>query len=191
MTGHERLLIGWIRSSPFWISKLNKKDIELEKSVACEFLKSINVYQNHKSNQFTTLFGEHLVKYYLEKMGYFVSRFKSKKLIPDWIVYENDKPIALVEVKARTYAVSGTAGDKIYKTPFKYSELVERLNIPLLIICVGRQEYETFIKDKRLHQTNIMNDFTNLLTNHRISYVKLSDMVFNKKYIRKVISRLV
>lgn len=46
----------------------------------------------------------------------------------------------IYEVKAGTYFTSGTAGEKILGTPFKYAEVPRLYGKPLKIICMGGAE---------------------------------------------------
>lgn len=49
---------------------------------------------------------------------------------------------SVIEVKCRNYTTSGTIGEKVLGTPFKYAEIQRIYNKKLYIICVGYQEYE-------------------------------------------------
>tara|TARA_B100000424_G_C22860232_1_gene458495 strand:+ start:254 stop:799 length:546 start_codon:yes stop_codon:yes gene_type:complete len=91
-----------------------------------------------KTNQWTTKLGEYIVKRTLELKGNKVRRPKCiNGYKPDW---ETDEYI--YEVKTRNWTTSGTAGEKVYGVPFKYSDIPRLYGKPLKIVCVAYQEEE-------------------------------------------------
>lgn len=90
------------------------------------------------NGQWTTKLGEWIVREVLERSGEKVWRPVSKNgMRPDW---ETDKNIW--EVKTRSWSVSGTAGEKILGTPWKYADVPRLYGKPLKIVCVAYQEWE-------------------------------------------------
>jgi hypothetical protein len=86
--------------------------------------------------QWTNKFGEHICEELYTLMGKTVTKPARKcNYQPD--TETND---AIVEVKTQTYYTSGTAGEKILGSPFKYAEIPELYEKPLLILCVGGAE---------------------------------------------------
>jgi len=98
----------------------------------------------YTTNQWTTKLGETLLKETLEALGENPRRIgkrqageNGKQLIPDW---ETDN--GLYECKARTYTTTGTAGEKILGSPWKYSDCRDLYNKPLYIVCMAYQQKE-------------------------------------------------
>jgi len=86
--------------------------------------------------QWTNKFGEHLCEELFTVLGKTVTKpVKQNHYQPD---SETDEFI--LEAKAQTYFTSGTAGEKILGTPFKYAEIPELYGKPLKIICMGGAE---------------------------------------------------
>jgi hypothetical protein len=100
----------------------------------------------YKTNQWTTRCGESILEDALLRLDKNPKRLDKKTqlkgengrhLVPD---FETDD--ALYECKARTYTTTGTAGEKILGTPWKYSECFKLYKKPLYIVCMGYQEKE-------------------------------------------------
>jgi len=98
----------------------------------------------YKTNQWTTKLGESLLKEALQTLGENPRRIgkrqageNGKQLIPDW---ETDN--GLYECKARTYTTTGTAGEKILGSPWKYSDCRDLYKKPLYIVCMAYQQQE-------------------------------------------------
>jgi hypothetical protein len=90
--------------------------------------------KGHKQASLFGIFGEELVKEYFTLMDeYLTNKPESKnghKL--DLETIRN-----MVEVKTGSYFTTGTAGEKIYGTPWKYRNVPDLYGKPLLIVCVG------------------------------------------------------
>lgn len=86
--------------------------------------------------QWTTKLGEEIVRSILERNKNH-RRHRMKNFRVD---FETDD--ALWEVKTRNYSTSGTVGEKIFGTVWKYSDLPRIHNKPLYIVLVGYQEFE-------------------------------------------------
>ena len=98
----------------------------------------------YETNQWTTKLGESILEETLRCLGKNPRRIQKrqkgesgKELVPD---FETDD--ALYECKARTYTTTGTAGEKILGTPWKYSNCYELYKKPLYIVCMAYQEKE-------------------------------------------------
>jgi len=86
--------------------------------------------------QWTNKFGEHLCEEIYTLLGKTVTKPINKKN------YQPDSEVddAILEAKAQTFYTSGTAGEKILGSPFKYAEVPELYGKPLKIICIGGAE---------------------------------------------------
>lgn len=118
------------------IDKKNKKGKkELEDEWGREILKKRRL--DLKLNQlWTGKFGEHICEEIYTLLGKVISmpkKIDGKK--PDLEIDD-----AIVEVKTQTFYTSGTAGEKIVGTPFKYAEIPRLYGKKLLIICVAGAE---------------------------------------------------
>lgn len=86
--------------------------------------------------QWTNKFGEHLCEEIFTLLGKHVSKPVNKQH------YQPDAEVddAILEAKAQTFFTSGTAGEKILGSPFKYAEIPELYGKPLKILCMGGAE---------------------------------------------------
>jgi hypothetical protein len=99
------------------------------------------------TSQWTTIFGEQLVKESLIRLGrqnvccknkeQINALYNNKKYNPDLYCDEY-----IYEVKTRNWSVPGTAGEKILGVPLKYSELPLITGKNIKIILVAYQEEE-------------------------------------------------
>jgi hypothetical protein len=86
--------------------------------------------------QWTNKFGEHICEELFALLGKTVSKpTKKENFQPDSEVDD-----AILEAKAQTFFTTGTAGEKILGTPFKYAEVPVLYGKPLKIICMGGAE---------------------------------------------------
>jgi hypothetical protein len=86
--------------------------------------------------QWTNRFGEYLAEELYSLLGNSISKpAKMEHYQPD-IEVDN----AIIEVKTQTYFTSGTAGEKILGSPFKYAEIPNLYGKPLTILCIGGAE---------------------------------------------------
>lgn len=95
-----------------------------------------------------------------------------KKLSPD---FESEKGV--YEVKTRNWTTSGTAGEKVLGTPYKYLVIPKLYKKPLFIVLVGYQEEEyrnLLDKDKVGPERK---EFLEYLEKKRIFYVFASKML--------------
>lgn len=86
--------------------------------------------------QWTNKFGEHLCEEIFTLLGKHVSKPVNKQH------YQPDAEVddAILEAKAQTFFTSGTAGEKILGSPFKYAEVPQLYGKPLKILCMGGAE---------------------------------------------------
>ena len=106
--------------------------------------------------QWTNKFGEHICEEIYTLLGKNVTKpVKKQHYQPDSEVDD-----AILEAKAQTFYTSGTAGEKILGSPFKYAEVPELYGKPLKIVCMGgaekisRQQYGNLRGDKLSAQKN-------------------------------------
>jgi hypothetical protein len=86
--------------------------------------------------QWTNKFGEHLCEEIFTLLGKHVSKPALKQH------YQPDAEVddAILEAKAQTFYTSGTAGEKILGSPFKYADIPQLYGKPLKILCMGGAE---------------------------------------------------
>jgi len=136
--------------------------------------KMINTVGN---NQWTTQLGETIVYYILQELGKNPRRPSKNNLgyRPDW---ETDD--AIWEVKTRNWTTSGTAGEKVFGTPYKYCDIPDIYKKPLKIVCVAYQEYE-FTHGKTKIFSNELSDkqkvFLNFYKEHNIEFVQFTKLI--------------
>lgn len=106
--------------------------------------------------QWTNKFGEHICEEIYILLGkYVLNPVKKNHYQPD---LEVDN--AILEAKAQTFYTSGTAGEKILGSPFKYAEVPELYGKPLKIVCIGgaekicREQYGNLPGEKSSIQKN-------------------------------------
>lgn len=163
-------VLEWLFADPLFLQRLTKeKETAWGKAVV-----------GCNTTQWTTQVGEGILCDILLLQGQFPRRVSAKKasngknLCPDW-----ETETALYENKARTYTVTGTAGEKILGVPMKYCECKRLYGKPLYIVCMAFQEIEaedTFMlfdpHSKELQDT--LTDYDKRLS---IRYVKATDML--------------
>jgi DNA adenine methylase len=86
--------------------------------------------------------GEHAFECYLQMLQIpFIAQ--SRHTIDDkTFIIDFETEHKLYEIKFRSYYCPGTAGEKIYFTPYKYKKLCEHLKKPLVIVLMAYQEEE-------------------------------------------------
>ena len=128
------------------------------------------------NNQWTTLLGEGLVKQTLERRG--INTWKPKRINKYSPDLETED--AIIEVKTRNWTTSGTAGEKVFGVPYKYSDIPRLYNKPLKIVCVAFQEYELTHGNSNVFGDEVSDEKKYLLQVWKsmgIEFVKFSDMV--------------
>lgn len=92
---------------------------------------------------------------------------------PDW-----ETPNAIYEVKTRNWTTTGTVGEKILGTPYKYSDIPILYKKPLYIVVIAYQEYEAINKFKLFDdKSERKNKIINLWKEFDIHYIKFSDLL--------------
>ena len=128
------------------------------------------------NNQWTTNLGENLVKDVLTYYhGKNVTRPKIKSHYrPDWETED-----AIWEVKTRNWTTTGTAGEKVFGVPYKYSDIPDLYGKPLKIVCVAYQEWELTYGNTRVFGdvSDKKKDMLEYWRDLQIEFVKFSDLL--------------
>ncbi len=126
--------------------------------------------------QWTNKFGEHICEELFLLLGQEVTHpVKKNHYQPD---LETDA--AILEAKAQTFFTTGTAGEKILGSPFKYAEVPELYGKPLRIVCMGgaeklcRDQYGNLAGPKCSTQKK---KFLTFFEENRIEYVGATDIL--------------
>ncbi len=127
--------------------------------------------------QWTNRFGEYICEEIMILLEKNVSKpIKKEHLQPDWETTD-----FMLEVKTQTYLTSGTAGEKILGTPFKYAAVPRLYSKPLKIICLGnaerlsRENYGNLVGEKMNEEKKKIIDFYKNELN--IEYVGVTDLL--------------
>ena len=135
-----------------------------------------NLMINQISNtQWTTKLGERIVHDVLVLRGESPRKpIKKEGYQPDW---ETDDYI--YEVKTRNWTTTGTCGEKVLGTPYKYMDIPEIYGKPLRIVCVAYQEWELTNTNLRVfgELTARKRAFIDYIESQDISYIKFSELV--------------
>lgn len=135
---HNTTVLDWVQKKGIFLEYKPSKNDKLgynkkEKEWANTLLDNTKY-----TGQWTTCLGETLVKEALTILYKNAWRPEKKEgYKPDWETED-----AIYEVKTRNWTTSGTAGEKILGTPYKYSDIPLYYKKPLYIVCVAYQEYE-------------------------------------------------
>jgi hypothetical protein len=126
--------------------------------------------------QWTNKFGEHICEELFILLGKEPIKPKKKEH------YQPDCEIddIIIEVKTGTYFTSGTAGEKILGSPFKYAEIPELYGKPLHIICMGGAEKLCREKYGNLEGTKcspIKKKFLDFFKGNNIYFIGISDIL--------------
>lgn len=125
-------VLKWLYNDLSFLEKIDKKS---------EDIWGRNVMKSKRSDlkldkQWTNCFGEYICEEIMILLGYNVFKpTKKENFQPDLEVDD-----CILEVKTQTYLTSGTAGEKILGTPFKYSNIPRLYSKPLTIVCIGNAE---------------------------------------------------
>lgn len=139
------------------ILKLRRPDLKLDK-------------------QWTNKFGEHICEELYMLLGKEVSKPQKKNH------YQPDSEVddAILEAKVQTFFTTGTAGEKILGSPFKYAEIPSLYGKPLKIICMAgaeklcREQYGNLPGEKCSEQKKKFIDF---FRENGIEYVAATDIM--------------
>ena len=145
------------------IMKLRRPDLKLDK-------------------QWTNNFGEYICEEIYTIMGKVVSR-------P--VIKEHHKPDlevddAIIEAKTQTFFTTGTAGEKILGSPFKYAEIPDLYGKSLKIVCIGGAEQvcrESYGNLPGLKCSIQKKKFLHFFRENKIEYIAASDMLVSLMFI--------
>ena len=162
-------LIEWIQGIGIWKSIIGKSIYkEYEYNFSTRYL------QPKSKNQWTNQFGEKLVRELLE-------RKKNKVWIPKCIngkKLDLETPDILYEVKTRNYSTTGTIGEKIFGTAYKYCNVYKETGKKVIIVLVGYQEYEGRNKFGLCHPSKSQKQFLDFLyQSYKIKYIFCSQLL--------------
>jgi hypothetical protein len=132
------------------------------------------------TNHWTSKVGETLVKELLYELGEppklqqsRMYQANGRQLRPD---IETDNSI--YECKTRCYTISGTAGEKILGSAWKYSECYKNTKKVVYIVCIGYQEQEAEEKFNLFNPcTKAQRDIIKVFQRHNIRFIKFTDML--------------
>lgn len=126
------------------------------------------------TTNWTTTVGEHFVQDILILLGHnnVIKPHKKENYQPDIITNKG-----VFEVKSRTWGTSGTAGEKIYGVPWKYSGVPRLFGKPLYIVLVGAQEERDGAEELFSLLTPDKLEFMKFYKSMNIHFVKLSDIL--------------
>jgi hypothetical protein len=139
-------VIRWLFGVTTFLSEIKKTS---NKTNDCEKLKRledewgwnkyndlVNPEKEISKKQWTTLFGQRIAKeIYLINKDIVKKPKKVNKMEPDLETEDN-----IIEVKTQTFYTSGTAGEKILGSAFKYASIPVLYSKPLIILCIGGAE---------------------------------------------------
>jgi len=85
---------------------------------------------------------------------------------------------AIWEVKSSNWTITGTAGEKVLGTMYKYSDVPKLYGKPLKIVCVAYQEWELSHNNTRIFGdiSDSKQKFLDLASDLQIEYVRFSDL---------------
>ena len=140
------------------------------------------------NQNWTTKVGEGLVYRILKKIcentKYTVNNINTGKLRPDFEVSN----LCYVEVKTFAWTSTGTANEKIVTAPIKYSELLNKK--PLLIVLIAKQAIDKWGKllidndiDFKSDGFSFINDFKKLFIKHGVKYISIKTLCNIKNII--------
>jgi hypothetical protein len=168
-------VIDWTMRKGRWLNvKQKKEDNEVEKKWGNLIIKQTN------NNQWTTKLGETILEEILRVQKGNV--WRPKQLDghkPDWETEDG-----IYEVKTRNWTTSGTAGEKILGTPFKYADIPVLYKKPLYIVTIAYQEYEACCKFELFNSRNPRKiKMIEQWKEMGIEYIKCSDLLKNIKIV--------
>ena len=146
---------------------------------------------NDNTCNWTTIAVESFVEFILHSLYGDVTRphynCHTMNVRPDF-----ETTLGIWEVKARTWNIAGTVGEKIFAIPWKYGALAETLDKPIIILLVAKQEQE--MRDKYgMFGGNISEFHSKQLqswSSQNIHFVPFTRLIrhYNKKKTHNIIS---
>ena len=179
----EPTVIRWLYGDLSFLPSIEKKNKtqDEKKYKTCEDEWGRNVLHIRRPDlkldkQWTNKFGEHL----FEELQILIGKPCKKPVNKEH--YEPDFEVddCIWEVKTGTYFTSGTAGEKILGSPFKYAEVPQLYGKCLKIICIGgaekvcREQYGNLPGGKCSEQKKKFLDF---YLEHGIEFVAATDII--------------
>jgi len=176
-------VISWIFGDTSFLGEIDKKnktnDIKTYKLLEDNWGRAImkSIRPDLKSDkQWTTIVGQEIGKELYTLLGHTVSYpIKKEHYQPDWEV-DN----CIIEVKTQTFYTTGTAGEKILGSPFKYSEIPELYGKPLKILCIGGAEKickEQYGNLPGIKCTPSKEKFLNFFRENKIEYIGVTEVL--------------
>lgn len=161
----DKYLVDWILGREPWKSiHCTKENNQLE------YLFSTFYLQASSRRQWTSRFGEELVRHLLIEQGHDVSKPK----IIEGMLLDLETKDAFYEVKTRAYS----AGEKIFATPYKYCKIYALTGKLVHIVLVGNQEVEGRHKFHLDHPSDDQQRFLIFINNeYHIQYVFCSSLL--------------
>lgn len=110
--------------------------------------------------QWTNKFGEHVC----EELCLLMGKQFNKPITRNHYSPDIETDDTMFEAKAQTFNTTGTAGEKILGTPFKYAEVPDLYGKKLIILCMGgaeklcREQYGNLPGDKCSPQKQVILD---------------------------------
>lgn len=177
-------IIDWIRGTGKWKTiKKNKHCNRIEYDYISQW------YNLPESNQWTSSFGELLVKEILVYQNNTLSIQERTKL-PNGLVSDLETPNAVIEVKTRNYTTTGTAGEKIFSALWNYADVYTLTSKKVYIILVGYQEQEARRQTPKFNiscafisktKKNILDFFW---INYKVRFIFLSELLDKDNFNR-------
>lgn len=163
-------VLEWIYGIPDFLKGLSKKDEDL-------FIKGL---LNSKNKQCSGAFGEKIIQEILLLNNIASTKVKHCIKTNSCLVLPDLETIdTFYEVKTRTYKTSGSAGDKILGTPYKYCNIYKNTGKKVIIVCIGYQEIEAnkkfnLFNTEDPNQSKLLDFYKE---NFKVEYVKATDLL--------------
>lgn len=163
-------VLEWIYGIPDFLKGLSKKDEDL-------FIKGL---LNSKNKQCSGAFGEKIIQEILLLNNIASTKVKHCIKTNSCLVLPDLETIdTFYEVKTRTYKTSGSAGDKILSTPYKYCNIYKNTGKKVIIVCIGYQEIEAnkkfnLFNTEDPNQSKLLDFYKE---NFKVEYVKATDLL--------------
>ena len=164
---------------PSKIIKLENKTVDAQRKEASMDEKKWGNNQINQSNNgnWTTLLGEGMVEIFLKLHGLHPHKPHKKEGCSYEVDWECER--YMVEVKTRNWTTSGTAGEKVLGTMYKYADIPIIYDKPLKIVCIAYQEYELTHCTTKIFNTNSTRQqkILDLAKTFDIEYIRFSDLI--------------
>ena len=165
-------ILNWCTKNPYNYSDKNKANI-LENKWGNLIFKTKN------KTQWSSKIGEFIVSECLLQKG--IQVYKPEIINHYRPDLETNKFI--YEIKTRNWTTVGTAGEKVYGVPYKYSDIPRLYSKPLRIVCVAYQEFELTNGYSNIFGDNISEEKKEMLDfwkERDIEFIPFTDIINNK-----------